>query len=258
MAARMDCLAVEEPLEIRMVWHEDDVRHDEALTITMRTPGEDLELAAGLLFSEGVVRTQEQLLSLRIGEEPNTVLAELAAGQQLDARRFQRYFYGNSSCGVCGKMAIESLRLLHEPQLRSGWPSVPVMLPGQLPQRLLAQQLLFAQTGGVHAAGLFSPDGTLLLLREDIGRHNAVDKVLGACLLQGNPHPADCVLVTSGRAGYEIVQKALSADIAVLVAVGAPSSLAVEMAKQYGMTLIGFGRDSGFNLYCDDGRLVSG
>lgn len=254
--SREDRLAVEEPLEIRLRWQHGAAWQEEPLTITMRTPGHDAELATGLLFSEGIVTQAGQIVALTTGENSNTLTVQLAAGHQLDLKRFQRHFYSTSSCGVCGKMAMESLRLLHEPQLSAGSPCVSAATLQQMPDTLRAAQPLFAQTGGVHAAGLFDAQGALLLLREDIGRHNAVDKLIGACRAGNAISLHDKVLVVSGRAGFELVQKALVADIAVMASVGAPSSLAVEMAQAHGMTLVGFLKRDSLNCYSGEERLV--
>lgn len=251
-----DHLAVEEPLEIRVAWQQNGSWQEEPLTITMRTPGHDLELAAGLLFSEGIIRTRAQLAALTPGEQANVVVATLAADHQWDAKRFQRHFYSTSSCGVCGKMAIESLSLLHEPTLQPTWPVLPRAVLSSLPSCLRDGQTVFGQTGGVHAAALFTTAGDCLLLREDIGRHNAVDKLLGARLLQAQPHLNDAVLVVSGRISFELVQKALAANIAIMVAVGAASSLAVTLAQKHGMTLAGFVRAGAFTLYTAPDRIV--
>lgn len=252
-----DKLAVEEPLEIRLRWQRGAAWEEEPLTITMRTPGNDAELAAGLLFSEGIVRRREQMLTITQSDNHNTVFVQLAADHQLDMKRFQRNFLSTSSCGVCGKMAIESLQLLHQPQLDEQSPRMAAVMLQTLPEQLRAVQAMFQQTGGVHAAGLFSADGRLLLLREDAGRHNAVDKLLGACLLENSFSIRDCILLVSGRAGFEIVQKALAADIGFMAAVGAPTTLAIDLARTHGMTLVGFLKPSGFNCYSGEQRLDS-
>lgn len=253
---RTDTLAVEEPMEIRLRWMENSNTHDEPLTITMRTPGHDIELVAGLLFSEGIVQDAAQILSIETGDNPNTLTATLADGHQLDMKKYQRHFYSNSSCGVCGKMAIESLRLLHQPHLQADVPQIHAQTLLALPAKLHAAQPLFEKTGGVHAAGLFTASGELLLLREDIGRHNAVDKLLGACLLEKKFPIENCVLMLSGRAGFEIVQKALAANIGFIAAVGAPTSLAVQLAEENGMTLAGFIKTDSFNCYAHPGRIL--
>jgi FdhD protein len=247
---------VEEPLEIRLRWQSDDQQQEEPLTITMRTPGQDFELTAGLLYSEGIVRQRSHLLNLQRGDNDNTVIAELAHGHQLDLKRYQRHFYSTSSCGVCGKMAIESLSLLFQPSLVANKARITAEVLRQLPARLRGAQVLFEQTGGIHAAALFNVQGELLLLREDIGRHNALDKLLGAQFLADTLNMDDKILVVSGRAGFEIVQKALSANISILASVGAPTSLAVDMATDYQMTLVGFLTADGFNCYAHEERII--
>ena len=250
-----DALAVEEPLEIRLGWWRDGAWEEEPLTITMRTPGHDIELAAGLLFSEGIASNLEQIIAITRGDNDNTILVELSSNNQLDMKRFQRNFLSTSSCGVCGKMTIESLELLHQPQLNKKKPRLDAALLQTLPDQLKAAQKLFEKTGGVHGAGLFSSDGKMLLLREDVGRHNAVDKLLGACLLEKSALAGDCILLVSGRTGFEIIQKALAANIAFVAAVGAPTSLAIDLARTHGMTLVGFLKESGFNCYSGEQRI---
>ncbi len=257
IAQQSDTLAVEEPLEIRLRWQCNDAWEEYPLTITMRTPGHDVELAAGLLFSEGIVNNCEQIIAINRGDTDNTVLVELSPENQLDLKRFQRNFLSTSSCGVCGKMTIESLQLLHQPQLNEKTPRLSAELLQTLPEKLRAAQMLFKQTGGVHGAGLFDADGKMLLLREDVGRHNAVDKLLGACLLEKTLQLSDCILLVSGRAGFEIIQKALAANIAFVAAVGAPTTLAIDLARTHGMTLVGFLKESGFNCYSGEQRLRS-
>ena len=257
VAQQGDTLAVEEPLDIRLRWRRNDVWEEEPLTITMRTPGHDIELAAGLLFSEGIVNNREQIIAITRGDNDNTVLVELSLDNQLDMKRFQRNFLSTSSCGVCGKMTIESLQLLHQPQLNEKTPQLNAALLQTLPEQLRAAQMLFKLTGGVHGVGLFGVDGSMLLLREDVGRHNAVDKLLGACLLEKTISARDCILLVSGRAGFEIIQKALAANIAFVAAVGAPTSLAIDLARTHGMTLVGFLKESGFNCYSGEQRIKS-
>ena len=250
-----DTLAVEEPLEIRLCWQRNGAVEEEPLTITMRTPGHDIELAAGLLLSEGIVSNREQILAITRGDNDNTLLVELSLDNQLDMKRFQRNFLSTSSCGVCGKMTIESLQLLHQPQLNEKTPQLKAALLQALPEQLRVAQMLFKQTGGVHGAGLFNADGDMLLLREDVGRHNAVDKLLGASFFENNFPVSDCILLVSGRAGFEIIQKALAANIAFVAAVGAPTSLAIDLARKHDMTLVGFLKESGFNCYSGEQRI---
>ena len=256
-----DRLAAEEPLQLLL-----DGR---PLNIVMRTPGRDVELALGLLWAERVITDRAQISHVRvsaeageseISEAPFRVDADLVDSNQVDVslavaagRRVQRSFLSSSACGVCGATTIESLSLDFE-QLPPG-PYVDPAVLGLLPERLREKQRLFEQTGGLHAAGLFDARGSMDTLREDVGRHNAVDKVVGRALLDGRLPLAAQILVVSGRGGYEIVQKAVAAGIPVVAAVGAPSSLAVATARHFGVTLIGFLRDRRFNVYSAPERL---
>ncbi|MDB5098283.1 MAG: formate dehydrogenase family accessory protein FdhD [Cyanobacteria bacterium RYN_339] len=240
--ARPDALAVEEPLELRV--------GDRSVAITMRTPGHDEDLAVGFLHTEGILKDLKQLLNLKPCKA-NVVRVTLTG--DLDLKKLERHFYTTSSCGVCGKTSLEALAVESKP-LGPG-PRITPELVHQLPARLREAQAVFDRTGGLHAAALFSPTGELLLLREDVGRHNAVDKVIGAWFREGKPFD-DTVLLVSGRASFELVQKSLVAGIPVMAAVGAPSSLAVELAKQGGLTLLGFVRDGRFNAYAGEERLA--
>lgn len=254
-----DLLTVEEPLEIRI-----GSRGQKTITlaITMRTPGNDAELAAGFLFAEGLVKNKHDLLEL--GPDPeainpdNSITATLASEAGYDTDRLQRHFFTNSSCGVCGKTSMQALELLHRPELSAQQPLIASPTLCQLPQLLRQQQQQFSATGGVHSAALFSPTGQLLRLREDVGRHNAVDKLIGSLLLDEQLQNArQAVLLVSGRASFELVQKALMADIAFLAAIGAPSSLALQLADRHGMTLAGFLKADGFNVYTGSQRISS-
>jgi FdhD protein len=271
-----DFLAVEEPLEIRIAL-KDDERN---VAITMRTPGNDEELAVGFLFTEGILPSASSISGIS-SPARNVVTLSLATNGDdetgVDIARLERHFYLSSSCGVCGKASIQAIEA-------SGCTSPPRDRPmldreviHQLPDALRSRQMAFDRTGGLHAAALFDPAGTLLDLREDVGRHNAVDKLIGAALLgqtslsqvsvghsspgrlfsrssAGNIPLHDRILMVSGRASFELVQKALMAGIAVMAAVGAPSSLAVETALRFGMTLAGFVRNGRFNVYSGDWR----
>ena len=242
-----DCLVAEEPLEIRV--------NGQPLTVTMRTPGHDLELAAGFLFTEGLIRDAMQLVSLRpvpAKNKANVVEAQLGESPSLEHLR--RNFAATSSCGICGKTSIESVRLRGIRRPDSDFTIDPEVLC-TLPEKLHAGQAVFGRTGGLHAAALFNREGELLVLREDIGRHNAVDKVVG-CSLQKNKLPlSESVMMVSGRGGFEIIQKALVAGVPALASVSAPSGLAVQLAREFGMTLIGFLRGRRFVIYAEPSRI---
>ncbi|HKW46286.1 MAG TPA: formate dehydrogenase accessory sulfurtransferase FdhD [Gemmatimonadaceae bacterium] len=246
-----DVLAVEEPLEIRVA---SDGVPPITVSLTMRTPGDDAELAIGYLFTEGIVRRRGEI----IGVYPcrsGAIRVELTSEAAGDLARLDRHSYTSSSCGACGKRSVESLRATPAWPLRAGEPSIDVELVRSLPESLREAQLLFAATGGLHASALFDLDGRLTVLREDVGRHNALDKVIGAELLAERLPADERILMLSGRVSFELIQKTLMAGIAVVAAIGAPSSLAVELAREAGMTLLGFVRADRCNIYCDSGRI---
>jgi len=252
-----DLLAVEEPLEIRLQHTLDD----KSISITMRTPGNDSELAAGFLFSEGILHNAAEIRAIRWSNKSNgnprqlgnSVTVELNVDVDLD--RLERHFYTTSSCGVCGKASIEAIEMQGCPVLPRNSPIVEAGVIHLLPDALRRAQLVFERTGGLHAAALFSPDGTLQLLREDVGRHNAVDKLIGAEVLAGHTPLSNQLVFVSSRASFELVQKALMAGIPILAAVGAPSSLAVETAQRFNLTLLGFVRNGRFNIYSGASRI---
>jgi FdhD protein len=251
---RADLLAVEEPLEIRI--------GGTPLTVTMRTPGDDIDLAAGFLFGEGLLNPAVDLRQIRMCDEnvADVTLAPLPPAQDVeratDARRSQRNFLTTSACGVCGKESIEAIRVTSRYDIAADQVQVSPGVLASLPDRLRDAQRVFASTGGLHAAGLFTPDGTLLVLREDVGRHNAVDKVVGWALRAGRLPLTGHILLVSGRASFELVQKAYMAGIPVLAAVSAPSSLAVGLAEEAGLTLVGFLRGTSMNAYTGAHRLT--
>jgi FdhD protein len=259
-----DRVVVEEPMEIRLGYGATGARATLSLSITMRTPGDDFDLAAGFLLTEQIIRTSAEILSMEFcGPVPagrttgNIVRVELDSGVDVDPGRLQRNFYATSSCGICGKASLDAVELQGLTALDRSRPKVSAEVLHHLPEALRAGQPLFKATGGIHGAGLFSPDGTLLELREDVGRHNAVDKLVGARFLSGRFPVSDAILVVSGRAGFEITQKALAAEIPILVSVGAPSTLSVDLANRFGMTLIGFARANSFNIYAAPERIPS-
>jgi len=269
-----DLLAREEPLEIRLSYREQLARTERPIAITMRTPGpsghsempadasrpsklsEDAELALGFLLGEGLLREPEQVRTVREQPEANKVIVELDDDVFIDLNRLGRHFYTTSSCGVCGKSSLEALErpLLTLSAPQDNFKIAADLLP-QLPDILRARQPVFDRTGGLHAAALFSATGELVAVREDVGRHNAVDKVIGSRFYAGQTPVQDALLFVSGRASFELVQKAVAAGIPMLAAVGAPSSLAVELASRFEMTLIGFVRDGRFNIYVGERRV---
>lgn len=260
-SAADDVLAAEEPLEIRLVHHAGGKAVERSLSITMRTPGHDLELATGFLLTEGVITSADQLAGLKacgpvVDGLRNTVKAELKPGVSVDAVRLERHFYTTSSCGVCGKSSLEALRVTDRPPLPAHTPALTPALIHTLPDRLREAQAVFEATGGLHAAALFDAEGTLVALREDVGRHNAVDKLIGAMAIANRLPLSDVWLFVSGRASFELVQKALVAGIPAMAAVGAPSSLAVSLAEDAGMTLLGFVRQGRFNVYAGASRVA--
>jgi FdhD protein len=253
-----DLLAVEEPLEIRLHAEVDGQRVRRPVAVTMRTPGDDQALAVGFLFTEGIVRDAGDVEEFRrCAHDPsgNTVRVGLRAGTPVDLGRLERNFYTTSSCGVCGKASIDALRATARWPIPAGTPVVDAALVHALPARLRDAQPLFERTGGLHASALFDVEGRLLAVREDVGRHNALDKIVGAELLAGRLPAHDRILLVSGRASFELVQKVIMAGIPILAAVGAPSSLAVELAAGAGMTLLGFVRDDRFNVYTGGERV---
>ena len=258
-----DHLALEEPLEIQIAYGPEAARESKTVAITMRTPGHDRELAAGFLIGEGTIRSLDQVEAVyargpRFGEQgfQHSVRVTLRPGVLVELDRLQRSFYTTSSCGVCGKASLEALELTSFLPLPPASWKIAAATIGALPARLREAQAVFDQTGGLHAAGLFTPEGKPVVIREDVGRHNAVDKVIGAQFLAGHGPLSDAVLVVSGRASFELMQKAVAAGIPMLAAVGAPSSLAVEVAEKFGVTLIGFTKITGFNIYAGAGRIA--
>lgn len=255
-----DVLAIEEPLEIRLGYGNAHRRQYASVSVTMRTPGHDEALALGFLFTEGIIARYEEVLQLRFAgpdDHPQNVLVvELQAGVKVDMDRLKRHFYTSSSCGICGKASLEQLQLMPGYYPSPGLPKVAAAQLVGWPNRLLSAQSTFAHTGGLHAAGLFSSEGELLLLCEDVGRHNALDKIIGEAFRQQWLPLRNQLLLLSGRASFELVQKALMAGLPIVAAVGAPSSLAVELAAMYDLSLIGFLRDGRFNVYCGEERII--
>lgn len=257
-----DTVSLEEPLEIRVRPHGSG--EGVAVAVTMRTPGEDFELVAGFLLTEGVVAEPgevEELTYCRSGTGPqeyNVVEARLRPGVEVDLGRLSRNVFTSSSCGVCGKASLEALEIEGcAPLPDEGTLRLAPEVLARLPDALRAGQADFEHTGGIHAAALAAADGRLDGVHEDVGRHNAVDKALGTAFLAGRLPLGDRALVVSGRASFEILQKALAAGVPAVVAVGAPSSLAVDLARRFHLTLTGFTRAGGFNVYAGDSRIVA-
>jgi FdhD protein len=256
-----DLLAVEEPLEIRLVYGPNQDRKTKSISITMRTPGNDFELADGFLYTEGIIKNHTDILNISyfnsLLNPENIVIVELKEDVQLDLIKLERHFYTTSSCGVCGKASIDAVKTTGDIHKTSSDENVKVSkeLIYSLPDILRKNQNVFESTGGLHASALFDLGGKLLITREDVGRHNALDKLIGVALTQ-NLLPLDkYILLLSGRASFELIQKAAMANIKIVAAVGAPSSLAVQMANEFGITLIGFLRDNRFNIYSGEERI---
>jgi len=258
-----DVVAMEEPLEIRLSYRRPDGRRaQKSISITMRTPGNDEELAAGFLLTEGIIAGRADLEAIAPCGPPaangliNVVRVELATGVEIDLARLERHFYTSSSCGVCGKASLEAVAVQGRYDLGDNPLRISAKNLGALPERLRALQSVFERTGGLHASGLFDAAGQVRVSREDVGRHNALDKLVGQALLKDELPLSGCGVVVSGRASFEVMQKAMMAGIPIMAAVGAPSSLAVEFAEEFGMTLAGFLKTSRFNVYSRPDRIA--
>lgn len=256
-----DWVVVEEPLQIRILWSDSGQDQNEILTITMRTPGQDEQLAAGLLISEGIIKSSEEIYRCYHETEADELLSnqislELNPQQAIKLGSLNRRLVSHSSCGICGKTSLQELELKQPPVSIANKKFLDREIIFQLPAGLLKQQQYFHNSGGVHAAGLFSQQGELLNYAEDVGRHNALDKIIGSQLLSSKPANPNEILLTSGRASFELVQKTLMAGYSVLVAVGAPSSLAISAAKRFDLTLIGFVSETRCNVYTGEWRFI--
>src|SRR5918992_5509994 len=256
---RPDSLATEEPMEMRLI----SGGAKQTVAVTMRTPGADFELAAGFLYGEGIISSPEDITKISYcvdadvdaEQRYNIVNVELRGGRDYDPRSLERHFYTTSACGVCGKASLEQLELRGCPLIPPG-PEVAPEKIYALPEKLREAQGLFDATGGLHAAALFDRKGELVALREDVGRHNATDKLVGWALLEGRLPLTDHIVMVSGRSSFEILQKCLTAGVPVVCAISAPSSLAVDVARQFGMTLVGFLRGGRFNVYAGNERIA--
>jgi FdhD protein len=259
----LDTLAVEEPLEIRLAYGEHPARIIKNVSVTMRTPGNDRELAVGFLFTEGIISNQSALLGVShslitcAGNKENIVQVDLKKSVVPHLQNSERNFYTTSSCGVCGKSSINAIKTIGAYQNgKETLLTIKQETLQELPGNLRLHQDIFETTGGLHACALFNPSGDLLLVREDVGRHNALDKLIGAALEKNLLPLEDHILLLSGRGSFELIQKATMAGIRIVAAVGAPSSLAVQLAEEFGITLIGFLRQQRFNIYTNSQRII--
>ncbi len=267
--SRSDCVVVEEPMEIRVVFGPAQNRSMRSLSVTMRTPGNDEELAAGFLFTEGILDSDQQIDQIQArgvdsdgADTGNIIRVDLNPNVDLDFDRLQRHFFTTSSCGVCGKASLDALRVRGLQPVDSDSLQIPSRTVHAMPALLRSGQSSFDRTGGLHAAAFCQSAGVsqnlnLSFLREDVGRHNAVDKLIGRFFLDGQTPVSNYVMIISGRASFEIMQKALVAGVPMIVAVGAPSSLAVDMAKHYNITLVGFASENRFNIYSAPHRILN-
>jgi FdhD protein len=256
-----DLLAVEEPLEIRLLYNDWQGNQEKNLTITMRTPGNDFELALGFLFAEGIIQNYQQVKQIyycenvKEEERGNVLKVSLLDNIFIDFSKLNRHFYTSSSCGVCGKTSIDCLAF-EKPDFQAPQLKIDAQILPLLPHKLQSVQSIFNHTGGLHATALFDLEGNLIVSREDVGRHNAFDKVIGNQVFSNKTPLRENIILVSGRLSYELVQKAIMAEIPILVAVGAPSSLAVDLARRFEITLIGFLRQNHFNVYAGQERLI--
>jgi FdhD protein len=260
-----DLVAIEEPLEIRIGFRGADGRDEKSVSITMRTPGNDEELAVGFLFTEGLLGSAAEVVEVWHRSPPvpgdadlrNVIRVDLVDEASIDFARLERHFYTTSSCGVCGKASLEALNTqsrYSDVLLQSDF-SIATADIMNLTQKLMSEQKVFGETGGLHASGLFDASGSIHIVREDVGRHNAMDKLVGRLFLDDRLPAAESGIIVSGRTSFELVQKVAMAGVPMLAAVGAPSSLAIDVAREFGITLIGFLRDGRFNVYSADQRI---
>ena len=256
LECKSDTIAIEEPLEIVVKHYLDGVWIEEPLMVTMRTPGDDYSLITGLLFSEGVISNINDIDNIspfgsNTGkyEVDNSMIVTLGKDNKVNLNNLQRHFMVNSSCGVCGKGTLNAIEIAFEPNIIRDEPIVDMNLITKLPELLNTEQAQFAQTGGVHASGLFEINGDLLHLSEDVGRHNALDKLIGSAKINNILNPVEQFVMCSGRIGFDIIQKILMSGIGMVVGIGAPTSLAIDLAKKFDITLIGFIKNHKYNIY---------
>ena len=247
-----DNLAIEEPLEIRLSFIENGKAVKKPISVTMSTPGNEMELAIGFLYTEGIIQTFDQVSNVEVSlkNDDQVVTVSVKENVNLNLTKLDRNFYTTSSCGVCGKSSIDAIKIvIPDFGLENLDSKIPLSLIYSLPEKLKVHQNVFNQTGGLHASAIFNFNGDLIILREDVGRHNALDKLIGSCLMNDKIPLNDSILLLSGRASFELIQKASMAGVKIIVAIGAPSSLAVELAKECNITLIGFLKSNKFNIY---------
>jgi len=260
-----DCIAIEEPLEIAIRYFKNNEWIVDPLMVTMRTPGDDEALVSGLLFSEGIIQDKGAIDTIDVNGEnkgkydvDNSLIVTLSKGNQLDLKNLQRHFMVNSSCGVCGKGTLNAIEIAYEPNIDKAGPIVSIDLITELPNILRARQEQFANTGGVHASALLTEGGKVLHLAEDVGRHNALDKLIGHVRCNDMLRPIEQFVMCSGRLGFDIIQKAVMSRIGMIVGIGAPTSLALDLAKKFDITLIGFIKKNNYNIYTGAWRISEG
>ena len=260
-----DSVSVEEPLEMRLKYKKDGKLETQNISITMRTPGNDEDLIRGFLFNERIIENMNEIDSVRHIGDPvgdynlhNTIEATINKTDNLDIGKLKRNFVTNSSCGVCGKTSLDSIEVLKNDKLDLSFPKIKEDIILKSPSLLMNEQSEFAKTGGIHASALIDEAGKVIATREDVGRHNALDKLLGHSIQNGLLDPKVQFIACSGRLNFELVQKGLMANIGIMAGVGAPTSLAVDLAKRFDMTLLGFVKESGFNIYSNKERIILG
>ncbi len=258
-----DAVSVEEPLEMRLKYKKDGKLETQNISITMRTPGNDQDLIRGFLFNERIIENMNEIDSVQYIGDPvgdynlhNTIEATINKIDNLDIGKLKRNFLTNSSCGVCGKTSLDSIEVLKNDKLDLAFPKIKEDIIVKSPKLLMNEQSEFAKTGGIHASALINETGKVIATREDVGRHNALDKLLGHTIQNGLLNPKVQFIACSGRLNFELVQKGLMANIGIMAGVGAPTSLAVDLAKRFDMTLLGFVKDDGYNVYNNIGRIT--
>ena len=258
-----DLISIEEPLEMIVRYKKDNEWIDNSISITMRTPKNDKDLITGLLFCEGIIHKisdieKVELLGEKVGkfDLQNKIRVTLGNSENLDTKHLRRNFLTNSSCGVCGKTSIDSLEIISKTKINKDVPKIKNSLITKIPDLLRESQSEFSKTGGIHASALFNRDGKALVIKEDVGRHNALDKVIGHSLKNSIFDTKNQFIACSGRLSFELVQKTLMANIGLLMGVGAPTSLAIDLAKRFDITLIGFVKSDSFNIYCGENRIL--